>query len=273
MIVDPDFLDHWRTRMVVDALGGDELAPTYLLRLWAHCQTRKSDRFAMPPAGLKAQCRYQGDAMALEKALTDAGFVRREGDTLHVLGWAEQNASLLAAWENGGKGGRPPKPRENPRVQDEEPTGNPEETQGKPDANPDETDKTRLDEIGINSPTVSVDSPDGEPPKAAPTRIPCPYNSLVSAFHDECPTMPRVMKLSANRRTLLSARWKEVDQDSRFESPDDGVQIFRAIFRRAHASDFLSGRSGKFKPGFDWLMQQGNFLKLCEGNYDNRNKR
>lgn len=81
--------------------------------------------------------------------------------------------------------------------------------------------------------------------------------------------MPAVMKLSPNRRTTLGARWKEVDEDSHFESADDGVGIFRAIFKRAQTSDFLSGRSGKFKPGFDWILKSGNFLKLCEGNYDN----
>lgn len=122
-----------------------------------------------------------------------------------------------------------------------------------------------------NSPTVSVEPPDGDPQK--PTRIPCPYGALLQAFHDECPTMPRVMKLSPARKTVIAARWREVDEDSHFESSDDGVAIFRAIFRRAHASDFLSGRSGKFTTGFDWLIQPKNFLKLCEGNYDNRSTR
>lgn len=86
MIIDPDFLDHWRTRMVVDALGGDEMAPTYIIRLWAHCQARKSDRHAMPPAGLKAQCRAPHDAATFEQALSEAGFVQREGEELVVLG-------------------------------------------------------------------------------------------------------------------------------------------------------------------------------------------
>jgi hypothetical protein len=42
MIVDPDFLDHWRTRMLVDALQ-DECAPMYIIRVWAHCQQRRGD--------------------------------------------------------------------------------------------------------------------------------------------------------------------------------------------------------------------------------------
>lgn len=136
MIVDPDFLDHWRTRMVIDALG-DPMAPMYILRLWAHCQERKSDVFAMPTRGLKAQCRFGGDADAFEQALQEAGFIERDGDTIHVCGWAEKNASLLAAWENGAKGGRPrKKPNGNQRVTKQEPTGNPAVTQGEPSENP-----------------------------------------------------------------------------------------------------------------------------------------
>lgn len=144
MIVDPDFLDHWRTRMLVDALGGDEMVPMCLIRLWAHCQVRRGDRFEMPAAGLKAQCRYTGNAQAFEDALIEAKFIERDGDWIHVLGWAEQNASLLAAWENGGKGGRPKKePTQNPRVTQGKPTGNPTGTQGEPNENPDVTDKSR----------------------------------------------------------------------------------------------------------------------------------
>jgi hypothetical protein len=144
MIVDPDFLDHWRTRMLVDALGGDEMAPFYLLRLWAHCQRRKAVRFDIPAAGLKGLCKAPCDAALLESSLIESGYIARDGAVIEVLKWAEQNASLIAAWENGAKGGRPhKKPSENPRVIEEEPTGNPAETQPEPMGNPAVTDKTR----------------------------------------------------------------------------------------------------------------------------------
>lgn len=139
MIVDPDFLDHWRTGMVIDALG-DPMAPIYIMRLWAHCQERRSDSFAMPTRGLKAQCKFPGDAEAFEAALTEAGFVERDGATIHVCGWAEKNASLLAAWENGARGGRPPKrPKQNPTETHGLPSDNPTVTQTEPTANPSET--------------------------------------------------------------------------------------------------------------------------------------
>jgi hypothetical protein len=141
MIVDPDFLEHWRTRMLVDALGGDEFAPFYLMRLWGHCQIRRAVRFEIPAAGLKGLCKAPGDAAAFEATLIECGYILRDGACIEVLKWAEQNASLIAAWENGVKGGRPPKPKENPRVTDGKPTGNPAVTQAEPIANPGETDK------------------------------------------------------------------------------------------------------------------------------------
>ncbi len=132
MIVDPDFMDHWRTGMVADAIG-DPMAPVYILRLWAHCQGRKSDRFVMPTAGLKAQCRAPVDAKLFEQALIEAGFIQRDGETIIVTGWAEKNASLIAAWDNGSKGGRPKKNQEEAKT---EPTGNPPETQTEPGDDP-----------------------------------------------------------------------------------------------------------------------------------------
>lgn len=223
----------------------------------------------IPPEECYSVCRAmsKADRTDVDKVLarfwdlTPEGYIQTKAD--EVI--AKARPLIDAARENGKKGGRPCKvnnPDETQRVSKD----NPEETQGE------SYPKPKPKEIP-NSPTVSVDSPDGEPPKTGPTRIPCPYNDLLAAFHAECPTLPRVMKLSSNRRTTLAARWKEVDADSRFESVDDGVEIFRAIFKRANASDFLSGRSGKFKTGFDWLVKAENFLKLCEGNYDNRSTR
>ena len=154
MIVDPDFFDHWRTQMVCDMLGGDPLAALYVMRLWAHCQNRKADSFDIPTLGIKALCKYQGDAQALEDALIAAEYLSRDGQRVTVVGWAEKNASLLAAWENGNKGGRPKKAHQ-------EPTGNPRETRGLPSGNPSATqaepireDKRREEKTGGKPPAT-----------------------------------------------------------------------------------------------------------------------
>ena len=136
MIVDPDFPDHWKTRMLVDALDGDEAAPVYLLRLWAHCQNRRTAAFEnLPQAALKALCRFPGHPNKLESSLAASGFVRREDQILIVVGWEEYNASLIANWENGKRGGRPPK------ITHGLPMGNPSVTHGEP---------IRVDEIGLD---------------------------------------------------------------------------------------------------------------------------
>lgn len=141
MIVAPDFCDHWKTRMLVDLLGGDEVVPVYLLRLWAHCQNQKKDTFDLPTPALKAICHYHGKASEFEDALTQSGFVTRsDSGKLHVRGWSEVNASLIASWDNGLRGGRPPK-KNNPVKTHGKPTGNPQATHGEPSANPDVTDR------------------------------------------------------------------------------------------------------------------------------------
>jgi hypothetical protein len=144
MIVDPDFPDHWKTRMLVDSLDGDEAAPVYLLRLWAHCQNRRTAAFEnLPQAALKALCRFPGHANKFESSLAASGFVRREDHTLIVIGWEEYNASLIANWTNGKKGGRPKKePAPNPSPPLEKPMGNPSVTHGEP---------IREDKIGEDS--------------------------------------------------------------------------------------------------------------------------
>jgi hypothetical protein len=143
MIVDPDFPDHWKTRLLVDSLEGDQAAPIYVIRLWAHCQNRRTSIFQnLTAAALKALCRYPGHPNKLESGLLASGFVRRDGEDLIVHEWENYNASLIANWTNGKKGGRPcstekKKPKENPR-----------ETHGYPMANPWRTDKIGVDRIG-----------------------------------------------------------------------------------------------------------------------------
>jgi hypothetical protein len=112
MIVSPDFVEHWKTRTLVRLLGKDEAAPVYVLRLWSHCQSRKSSQFKMSAENLSALCKFDGDAQLFEVSMIQCGFVHRVPGNpalLEATGWAEENKALIAAWANGSKGGRPKK--------------------------------------------------------------------------------------------------------------------------------------------------------------------
>lgn len=163
MIVDPDFFEHWRTKMLIDALGKDQMAPMYVMRIWAHCQSRRATSFIIPAAGLKALCRFEGDAALLETSLIDAGFIERDGLTISAPEWAEHNAGLIANWENGKKGGRPKKAEQPPAAPETEPGethSEPTETQPEPietEADPIRLDKIRQEQV---QPLLSGQSPD-----------------------------------------------------------------------------------------------------------------
>lgn len=120
MIVEPDFLDHWKTQMLIRMLN-DDCAPLYLIRLWGHCQMRKTHGFTYSSKRfLAAVCKVPKNANFTDEqfhdALIESGYVDIEDDRLIVHEWDSVNASLVASWKNGKKGGRPKKknPRDNP---------------------------------------------------------------------------------------------------------------------------------------------------------------
>lgn len=138
-----------------------------------------------------------------------------------------------------------------------------------PPPSPSSLRSENLDPTGLVA-SAEADAPQNTVVRLPDRRIPCPADRLLEAFHAECPTLPRVMKLNDKRKTHLTARWREVDADSKFQSADDGIEIFTGIFKRVNASDFLSGRAKDWHATFDWLTDSStNFLKVCEGHYDN----
>lgn len=83
------------------------------------------------------------------------------------------------------------------------------------------------------------------------------YQALVDMYHNLCPSLSKVTKLNANRKSLLKARHR-----------DHGLDGLNTLFAKAEASDFLSGRTSRWKATFDWLLKDSNCLKVLEGNYD-----
>jgi hypothetical protein len=240
MIVDPDYPDHWKTRTLVGLLGGDEAAGMYVIRLWAHCQQRRRFQFDnLSAEALKSICRFPGHANKLESSLAASGFVRRDANVLVVIGWDEYNSSLIASWENGKKGGRPP---------NNKPTGSDLKTQGKPTGLREE--KSSIDERGKEK----IETP--KPPKG--DLIPCQeFFDRWNKFVKNKPKLKACRKLTDKRRKCILARLKQGDW---FKDFLEAVQTLP-----------LSGDG--WQPDLDWLIRnEHNVYRLLEGAFDWRTK-
>ncbi|PZC51481.1 hypothetical protein LH53_10885, partial [Mesotoga sp. TolDC] len=89
-----------------------------------------------------------------------------------------------------------------------------------------------------------------------------PYDEIVEIFNSKCPELPRVIKVTDQRKKFLNARWKE------YPSLDFWNQFFETVSK----SNFLNGKVNDFKANFDWLIRPNNFVKVVEGNYNGREK-
>jgi hypothetical protein len=185
MIVTPEFLDHWKTRLLVD-LTKDPTAPLAVIRLWGYCQTSKSSFFTgMTPGQLASICHWGDRQPACHVALSKAGFIEKlnpKGFAAHQ--WNEYNAKLLANWENGQKGGRPRKEENtNENGQIEKPMGSVGLTQPKP------IDRTGLDQIDQKErtgQTSMIEVMASEPKGASCGPSPSPLFSKIRS--DLCPS-------------------------------------------------------------------------------------
>lgn len=83
---------------------------------------------------------------------------------------------------------------------------------------------------------------------------------VVASYQRICRSLPRVRDLTEARRRAIRSAAKRLAACGGFD----------ALFHRVEASDFLTGRSGGWQAGFDWILRPANLAKILEGNYDNR---
>ena len=106
----------------------------------------------------------------------------------------------------------------------------------------DSIDKNSIDNIDISSKN-SID-----------------YQKIIDLYHTNCPSLPKVTKITDARKKLINARLKDYSEDD-----------LEKAFKEAEASDFLTGRNGKWGgASFDWIMNTNNIVKILEGNYKNK---
>jgi 5-methylcytosine-specific restriction endonuclease McrA len=94
----------------------------------------------------------------------------------------------------------------------------------------------------------------------------CPQQKIVDLYHELCPSLPRVQKLTPARQQAIRARWR-----NDLPTLDDWSRFFAVVSE----SKFLTGQApptgGRSKPflaDIDFLTKQGNVVKIMEGKYD-----
>lgn len=83
-------------------------------------------------------------------------------------------------------------------------------------------------------------------------------HSAVSEYNSVCVSLEPVnAEITYHQAQLIRQACKELH----------GV-TFREYFSRVERSAFLTGKSGKFKANFDWLLRPENIAKILTGKYD-----
>lgn len=75
-------------------------------------------------------------------------------------------------------------------------------------------------------------------------------------FNDTCVSFPKLTVISENRKKAIKARLNKYS-----------LEQMQEMFTKAEASDFLKGANSRnWQANFDWLMKDGNFAKVLDGN-------
>jgi len=84
-----------------------------------------------------------------------------------------------------------------------------------------------------------------------------PYKKIVDYFNDKCKLLPTVKTITEARKTALRARWN-----------NNGNDQIKKVIDTVSSNSFFSGENDRnWKANFDWIMKEGNFIKILEGNY------
>lgn len=97
-------------------------------------------------------------------------------------------------------------------------------------------------------------------------KLDCPHQKIIELYHETLPMCPRIRDWTPARQAQLRARWSE---DKRRQNLD----YWRKLFEYVSTCNFLIGKGGGKNPFFadlEWITKAGNFTKIREGKYENR---
>jgi hypothetical protein len=123
-------------------------------------------------------------------------------------------------------------------------------------------DNIRKDNIDIKKDAkASKEKTDGA---NAPHSALLDVNAFVAYFNEQLVAQGAIIKqvktVTVKRRSVIEARARE-----------NGKEALKTVADKSASSDFLNGKNDRgWLATFDWIMRPNNFVKVLEGNFDNK---
>jgi uncharacterized protein YdaU (DUF1376 family) len=87
-----------------------------------------------------------------------------------------------------------------------------------------------------------------------------PYQAVADLWNDTAKSLKSITRLSEGRKRLIKSRYAE-----------GGLELIEEAFEKVNKSDYLNGRTGNsWQATFDWVLKAENWVKVLDGNYDNK---
>lgn len=83
--------------------------------------------------------------------------------------------------------------------------------------------------------------------------------NFVNKFNEICVSLPRCMRLTTKRSKGITNLLKKYSE----------LEIVE-VFKKLEASDFCTGRTGKWRADIDFILREDKFINVLEGKYDNQ---
>lgn len=261
---------HPKTMKLARILGATiPTAVGHLHGLWYWCMDYAPDGvisdFDAEDVALAAM--WEGEPQDFISALIKTRFVDDENGVLRIHNWSEYTGKLLE---------KQAKDRERKRTASGTSTETRRNsTETRRNSTEDLGNITNITNITDNDITDTTSTPASGDAQAraeerpasgaaavAEQRETVPYKKILEFFNTTCTRLSAIKSIEGQRQKSVSARFKT-----------HGLDAIITVFKKTNASDFLCGGGSKnFIATFDWIMKPDNFLKILEGNYDNRSQ-
>jgi len=123
-------------------------------------------------------------------------------------------------------------------------------------------DKSRVDKsrVEYNEGDNARDDNENDVSRQAEPAPPSPYNEIMNTYNSICTSYPKIITVNSNRRTTLKNLIKAYS-----------LEKIQEVFAKAEKSNFIKGENERqWQATFDWIIKPANFIKILEGNYDNK---